>query len=31
MGEQKLVGENIINLLIHLINPKDDSVYEYVM
>lgn len=31
MGEQKLVGENIINLLILVINPKDDSVYECLM
>lgn len=31
MGEQKLVGENKINQLIHPINPKDDSVYECLM
>lgn len=31
MGKQKLVDEDIINQLIRLINPKDDSVYEYLM
>lgn len=31
MGEQKLVGGDIINQLIHLINPNDDSLYECLM